>query len=242
MHLTYLLAISIVASMVLIQASNYFPVLYKKLLPGMNLADTVTVVGVVFGVLILFRVEPQFVHIEKVEAIKLGPFVARQWLTSRPGFDDSTLTPFYVRGYVVNNGDIVGMNYAVELSLPRVSYRSGIYRPYSAFVVAGDTPMFPQLSSLDWYQCYPHGSVNVEYAEKWPRVEIPPVKPAGEVGIIVGLAKLCGNNLTNDAMVKFVSTPLTIRLLKLKKSAHYYEVIDTLQIDIDTIKYYDAML
>ncbi|MBK7143310.1 MAG: hypothetical protein IPH75_14645 [bacterium] len=226
----------------LLSKRKQFPDWIQRFVPDIDMVDTLTIVGVVFGIAVLFKVAPDFVRIEKVEEVHLDRFEAKQWLTTKPGFSDSTLTPFYVRGFIVNDGDKIGMSYAVDFSVPRVGVRGGVLRPYSAFVTASNKSLFPQLSSLDWYHAHPMDGVNIDYDDSCPRVELPPIIPQGQIGIALGLAKQSSHPWCTDRIIKSLAKPLTIRLLKFRRGASSYEIVDSMQVMIDTIKYHDATL
>jgi len=207
-----------------------------------SITDYVILLGVIFAICLVFNLRPQLVKIEKVENLKLEMFSAKQWLTSNPGYDDRIIPPFYVSGYIINYGDKFDVKYALEMKLKEYSYRYGLKYSSTAYIFSGVNNTIPPISSLNWYDIWPAGSVEIEVWDQWYRIILPIVNPSSQVGVVLGLCKKAAGEYHISYLKGQITDSLNLRLIKFLDDSDKIQVVDSLKLSIQEIKYYEPLL
>jgi len=207
-----------------------------------DMANYATLLAVVFGICLAFGIRKQLVQVDKVEDLELAMFEARQWLTSSPGFDDQVIPPFFVSGYIINNGDKVGVDYALEIAIKPRGGHGGVYNPYTAYVFCGANNVIPPISSLNWVDFWPTGSVEIRNSRDSWRISLPTVNPGSQVGVAMGLGAKATSELDRFFLKAQMRDALCVRLIKFVNGRTQFRTIDSTRVPIEELRYYDPRL
>lgn len=190
---------------------------YRRKWTLADVANVTTIYGVAVGLLLLFRFSPQLITVAPTESVKISSVQAEQWVSDfdrsesfRTSFRREEVPLGKFQLYVYNSGTAVAADLVLEFwhssnpiqETPIFSWVAYLF-PDGAIPLAG---------SLKWTEPLP-GAVQVYHYEEWRRIYLPPLRPGGYLGVLVGLAR--GAELDEERFSKIVRREdLTIRVIR----------------------------
>lgn len=158
-------------------------------------ADVLTIYGVAVATILVFQYSPQLVKLLPEEDLRLSGLHADQWVSfwdangpSVPGSElHRRLTKLPLgrfQLYVHNSGNAVATDLALEFWNAGLSHTP--FSSWRAYLFSDPRAGIPPARSLDW-STGGNGNIEVHSCEDWRRIYLPPIKPGGTVGVMVGL-------------------------------------------------------
>ena len=190
---------------------------YRRKWTLTDVTNVTTIYGVTVGLLLLFRVSPQLIKVEPTESVRISSVQAEQWvsdfdrsesLRTSTRLEEIPLGKFQL--YVYNSGTAVAADLALEFWHSSNTLQEAPIFSWVAYLFPDGA--LPLAGSLKWTGPLP-GTVPVYHYEGWRRIYLPPLRPGGYLGVLVGLTR--GVELDEERFSKIVRREdLTIRVIR----------------------------